>query len=141
MASTLNPSAPADEAPVYLAVNGTLMRGLELNPNLLNVGAYFVREDSTAPVYRIWSIGDRHPAMQRVTTGGTAVALEIWALPRAGFATVLLQEPPGLAIGLVLLANGEQVLGVLGEAYLCATGYEITQWGGWRAYMASKSSQ
>jgi hypothetical protein len=59
-------------------------------------------------------------------------------LPRAAFATILLQEPPGLAIGLVLLDSGEQVLGVLGEAYLCATGVEITQWGGWRAYMASK---
>ena len=29
-----------------LAVNGTLMRGLELNPNLLAVGATFVREDA-----------------------------------------------------------------------------------------------
>ena len=28
-----------------LAVNGTLMRGLELNPNLTKVGAIFVRED------------------------------------------------------------------------------------------------
>jgi hypothetical protein len=141
MASTSNPSASAVEAPIYLAVNGTLMRGLELNPNLLNVAARFVREDQTAPLYRIWSIGDRHPAMQRVTAGGTAVALEIWAVPPAGFAKVLLQEPPGLAIGMVMLASGEHVLGVLGEAYLCATGYEITQWGGWRAYMASKAGK
>lgn len=139
MASTLSPSTEQTSELVYLAVNGTLMRGLELNPNLLNVGAQFVREAHTAPVYRIWSIGDRHPAMQRVPQGGTAVALEIWALPRAAFATILLQEPPGLAIGLVLLDSGEQVLGVLGEAYLCATGTEITQWGGWRAYLASKS--
>jgi hypothetical protein len=32
---------------VLLAVNGTLMRGLELNANLLAVGASFVRQDET----------------------------------------------------------------------------------------------
>jgi hypothetical protein len=32
---------------IHLAVNGTLMRGLELNPNMLAVGAQFVREDAT----------------------------------------------------------------------------------------------
>ena len=47
--------------PVSLAVNGTLMRGLELNPNLLSVGAAFRREDTTVPLYRLFSIGDRHP--------------------------------------------------------------------------------
>ena len=34
---------------VLLAVNGTLMRGLELEPNLVNLGATFVREDRTEP--------------------------------------------------------------------------------------------
>ena len=48
-----------------LAVNGTLMRGLALNPNLLKVGATFVREDATDACYRLWSIDDRHPAMLR----------------------------------------------------------------------------
>lgn len=42
-----------------LAVNGTLMRGLELSQNLLNVGAKFVEEASTAPLYRLYSINDR----------------------------------------------------------------------------------
>lgn len=123
---------------VQLAVNGTLMRGLELNPNLLNVGAQFVREESTDPHYRLWSIGDRHPAMMRVAQGGTAIALEIWALPAQAIATILQQEPPGLCIGFVTLADGSNVLGVLGEAYLCAGGLEITHFGGWRAYIASK---
>lgn len=124
---------------IRLAVNGTLMRGLELNPNLLNVGATFVREDKTAPEYRIWSINDKHPAMQRVKTGGVSVALELWDVPASGIATVLMQEPAGLAIGKVVLASGEEVLGVLGEAFLCDGKVEITQYGGWRAYLASKS--
>jgi gamma-glutamylcyclotransferase (GGCT)/AIG2-like uncharacterized protein YtfP len=123
---------------VKLAVNGTLMRGLELNPNMINVGATFVREAATAPAYRLWSINDRHPAMIRVASGGVSVAVEVWAVPPDGLAQILVQEPPGLCIGKVKLADGEEVLGVLGEPLLCEGQREITQHGGWRAYIASK---
>ncbi|MGE0860716.1 MAG: gamma-glutamylcyclotransferase [Gammaproteobacteria bacterium] len=122
---------------IPLAVNGTLMRGLELNGNLLGVGASFLREDATVPHYRLWTINDRHPAMQRVATGGVAVAVEVWSVPPAGLASVLLAEPPGLCIGKVMLASGEEVLGVLGEAALCEGQREITAFGGWRAYRAA----
>jgi hypothetical protein len=124
---------------INLAVNGTLMRGLELNGNLLAIGATFQQEAKTAPIYRIWSINDRHPAMLRVETGGNAIALEIWNVPKASLATILLQEPPGLSIGKVYLSTGEIVLGVLGEPILCENQQEITQWGGWRAYQTHLS--
>ena len=126
--------------PVLLAVNGTLMRGLELNPNLIAVGATFVRETTTEPCYRIWSINDGHPGMVRVREGGVAVAVEVWAVPPAGLAEVLLREPPGLSIGKVKLSDGEVVLGVLAEPILCEGQREITQHGGWRAYMAAQAS-
>jgi hypothetical protein len=123
---------------VLLAVNGTLMRGLELNGNLLAAGARFVREDRTDACYRIWTIDDRHPAMMRTPGEGAAVDLEIWEVPRRGLAGILLSEPPGLAIGKVMLQDGSIVLGVLGEPFLCAGRREITQFGGWRGYLASK---
>ena len=75
---------------VLFSVNGTLMRGLELDGNLLAVGARFVREAWTAPTYRLWSINDRHPAMLRSAAGGAAIAVEVWAVPAAGLATGLL---------------------------------------------------
>jgi hypothetical protein len=121
---------------ILLAVNGTLMRGLELNPNLLAVGASFVEETRTAPVYRLWSIHDRHPAMMRFASGGSAVAVEIWAVPPEGLGRILQQEPAGLCIGKVKLADGREVLGVLGEPILCDGKKEITTFGGWRAYVA-----
>jgi len=119
---------------VHLAVNGTLMRGLALNHHLLDVGATFVRETVTAPVYRLWSIHDQHPAMQRVAVGGAAISVEIWAVPMAHLGTILLREPAGLCIGEVLLADGSVVLGILGEAWLCEGQREITASGGWREY-------
>ena len=124
---------------ILLAVNGTLMRGLELNPNLLAVGATFVREAFTEPNYRLWSIDDRHPAMIRVSSGGSAIALEVWAVPSIGITKILLQEPPGLCIGKVRLSDGQEVLGVLGEPVICEGQLEITDWGSWRTYIANIS--
>ena len=122
------------ESTVELAVNGTLMRGLELNGNLLAVGATFDREAKTETAYRIWSIGDRHPAMIKVTEGGISIPLEIWNVPVNGLVKIIRQEPPGLCIGKVKLADGYEVLGVLGEPFLCEDQLEITAWGGWRSY-------
>ena len=128
-----------DSEPVQLAVNGTLMRGLELNLNLLEVGGGFVRETTTASCYRLWSIRDRHPGMMRFGTGGAAIELEVWSVPRPGLAAILLREPPGLCIGKVMLADGVEVLGVLAESWLCDGCREITPYGGWRRYITSAS--
>ncbi len=123
---------------VLLAVNGTLMRGLKLNPNMAAAEATFLREAATEPAYRLWSIRDDHPAMVRVTDGkGVRVAVEIWSVPASGLASILLKEPPGLTIGKVRLDDGETVLGVIGEPALVEGQKEITTFGGWRAYVAA----
>ncbi|WP_425244422.1 allophanate hydrolase-related protein [Thermostichus vulcanus] len=122
---------------VQLAVNGTLMRGLALNRNLIQIGATFLREAQTAPCYRLWSIRDIYPGMVRVRQGGSTIALELWEIPALGLSQLLLQEPPGLSVGRILLSDGTEVLGILAEPYLCEGQVEITAWGGWRAYIGS----
>ncbi|MBY0248539.1 MAG: hypothetical protein K2Q17_12810 [Nitrospiraceae bacterium] len=125
------------QSDVLLAVNGTLMRGLKLNPNMVAAKATFVRETKTEAAYRLWTINDDHPAMLRVTDGtGVKVAVEVWSVPPAGLAGILLNEPPGLCIGKVRLEDGSIVLGVLGEPALVEGHREITKYGGWRAYLA-----
>lgn len=134
----LRPAPPAGTE-VELAVNGTLMRGLKLSPNMAAAGATFLRETDTEPAYRLWTINDDHPAMIRVTDGsGVAVAVEVWSVPRAGLAGILLNEPPGLTIGKVRLVDGSTVLGVIGEPALVEGQTEITRHGGWRAYTAAE---
>ena len=123
---------------VHLAVNGTLMRGLELNHNLTEIGSRFVRQTTTSPCYRLWSIKDRHPAMVRVRAGGARIQVEVWAVPAAGLAAILLKEPPGLCVGRIDLEDGAEVLGVLAEPILCEGMFEITRWGGWRQYLADR---
>jgi len=129
------PDATA-EGSVLVAVNGTLMRGLKLNPNLLGAGGVFVHETATTPTYRLWSINDDHPAMVRVNDGtGVAVRVEVWAVPLAGIASLLRNEPPGLTIGKVELSDGGEVLGVLAESALVEGQRDITEYRGWRAYL------
>ena len=48
-----------------------------------------------------------------------------------------MHEPAGLSIGKVKLADGEEVLGVLGAPLLCEGQEEITAHEDWRAYTAS----
>lgn len=123
---------------VNLAVNGTLMRGLELNKNLIAVGATFLRETHTKPVYRLFSIDDRYPAMIRVTEGGNEITLEIWSISSSSLYQIIQQEPSGLCMGKIELVDESEVLGVLGEAIICEKQLDITQYGGWRKYLASK---
>ena len=126
---------------IALAVNGTLMRGLELNKNLLEVGATFVKEATTEPAYRLFSIDDIYPAMIRVTEAGKEIAVEVWAVPLDGLAKILLQEPPGLCIGKIRLDDETEILGVIGESICFENGIEITQYGGWRNYIKTLKSK
>jgi gamma-glutamylcyclotransferase (GGCT)/AIG2-like uncharacterized protein YtfP len=123
---------------MLFAVNGTLMRGLELNRNMHRAGATFECEATTAPVYRLWSIGDHYPAMIRVNEHGAGIAVEVWQVDPGGLVQILEQEPPGLTIGRLSLDNGSEVFGVLAEPYLVEGQVEITQHGGWRAYLKNR---
>lgn len=124
---------------VLLAVNGTLMRGLELCKNMEDAGAKFVKEDSTAPCYRLWSVNDNNPAMLKVKEGGISVLLEVWSVPKAGLADILQKEPPGLSIGKVQLNDGSYVLGVIAEPWVVEGMKDISQYRGWRNYIASNA--
>jgi hypothetical protein len=76
--------------------------------------------------------------MVRVNNGGAKVAVEVWSVPADGLAFILMNEPPGLSIGKIRLEDGSEVLGVLAEPALCESQEEITEFGGWRAYTASR---
>ena len=126
------------EAPIELFVNGTLMRGLALHPNL--AGAEFVGACHTAPRYRLYSISDVHPGMFEVTEGGVAVEGELYRVPDDVLRRVEAREPPGLYRGPVMLSDGRQVDGILYPRELAEGLHtDISSFGGWRAYIARAS--
>jgi gamma-glutamylcyclotransferase (GGCT)/AIG2-like uncharacterized protein YtfP len=120
---------------VELFVNGTLMRGLALHHNL--AGAEFIGEFHTAPVYRLYSIGDVHPGMFE-DRHGVSVAGEIYRMSEDIWRRVEASEPPGLYRGPVRLADGRTVDGILYPRALAVGQHkDISQFGGWRSYIAT----
>jgi gamma-glutamylcyclotransferase (GGCT)/AIG2-like uncharacterized protein YtfP len=122
---------------VDLFVNGTLMRGLGLHPNLR--GAEFLGERRTAPVFRLHSIGDVHPGMFEVgEDGGVSIAGELYRVPDDVLRRVEAGEPPGLYRGPVRLEDGQVVQGILYPRALAEGVHpDISAYGGWRAYVAA----
>ncbi len=125
---------PLDDGLLY--VNGTLMRGLGLHDNLS--GAEFLEEVSTAPKYRVHSIGDVHPGMYKVESDGASVPGELYSVPMGVLLKVVEGEPPGLYRGPVELADGRVVPGILFDEQAAKKHPDITKHGGWRAYTDSK---
>jgi AGZA family xanthine/uracil permease-like MFS transporter len=120
---------------IDLFVNGTLMRGLKLHPNL--AGAEFLEACSTAPRYRIYSIGDVHPGMFEVEPheAGISVPGELYRVPDDVLRRVEAGEPPDLYRGPIHLSDGRIVAGILYPRQLAEQGHrDITVYGGWRAF-------
>lgn len=128
--------------PFELFVNGTLMRGLKLNPNMGD--SEFLGEFRTAPHYRVYTINDVHPGMYRLNDGelgGGKIWGELYMVPDEVWEKIEAGEPPNLYRGTIELEDGRKVYGILYPRELAEGRYpEITQYGGWRAYMASKST-
>ena len=77
---------------ITLAVNGTLMRGLSLNKNLLDQNEEFVPESKTSSEYRMWSIQDEYPAMHRDEKEGKKIDVELWKLSSDSLIPILLSD-------------------------------------------------
>jgi allophanate hydrolase len=129
-----------------VAAVGAHMRGLPLNHQLATRGARFVAEAMSAQAYRLYALPGTvppKPGMVRVgpsnTAPGTSIALELWDLPLERFGELAAEVPPPLAIGSVELADGSWVKGFVCEGHAVAGADDISSYGGWRAYLASRA--
>jgi gamma-glutamylcyclotransferase (GGCT)/AIG2-like uncharacterized protein YtfP len=124
----------------YIFLNGGGMRGGSLHHRLRD--APLVAETRTAPLYRFYSCGDRYPALEPVEDGqGAAIEGEVYDLPLDVLRDELLPaEPPELELGVITLADGSAVLGMVLRRPTPAMDdlMDITAFGGWRAYLASR---
>jgi allophanate hydrolase len=73
----------------------------------------------------------------RVAEGGSALDLEVWALPTESVGGFLSGIPAPLGLGKVELESGELVTGFVCEAYAARSAQDITHLGGWRAFIQS----
>ncbi|WP_295888772.1 allophanate hydrolase [uncultured Thiohalocapsa sp.] len=124
-----------------IAVCGAHMSGLPLNHELTERGGRFLRASQTAPEYRLYALPGgppTRPGLVRVNDGGSAIALEVWTLPRRAVGDFLTGIPAPLGLGQVRLADGDQVPGFLCEAAAATPDAEdISALGSWRRYAGS----
>jgi allophanate hydrolase len=143
----LRPEEPVEfpRAPgcIRLAVVGAHLTGQPLNEQLTSIGARLAVRGRTAPEYRLYALSGsippkpglvREPGFQ-----GLGIEVEIWNVPEDRFGGFVAAIPPPLGIGKVTLDSGELVTCFICEPCAVAGAREITQFGGWRAYVAQAS--
>jgi allophanate hydrolase len=135
---------PAHAPELTLAVVGAHLSGLPLNGQLIERGARLLEVTCTAPLYRFYALPGSvppKPGLVKVgdgaAAGGSAIALELWAVPQAAVGSFLALIPAPLGLGSIELADGRSVHGFLCEAHAVAGARDISALGGWRAYLAS----
>lgn len=144
-------AAPMPEAPpldmggsrsaVRIAVVGAHLAAMPLHWQLTSRSARLVRRCSTAPVYRLHAMaGTAPPKPALVHVGGETgarIEVEVYELETEAFGSFVAEVPPPLAIGTVTLEGGEEVKGFVAEPRALEGARDITNFGGWRAYMQS----
>jgi len=134
------PGAPGER--IEIAVLGAHLTGLPLNRELVDLGASFSREVETTPDYRLFVLPGAVPAkpglLRVAERAGSAIKAEIWTLDRSGFGDFIARIPPPLGIGTIRLSDGGSVKGFLVEAEAVKAAEDVSRFGGWRAYLASR---
>jgi allophanate hydrolase len=128
---------------IAIAVVGAHLSGMALNGELKALGGRLLEAATTAPDYKLYALDTTppKPGMLRVESGaGSAIELEVWALPAAAFGNFVAAVPPPLSIGTIRLADGRGVKGFIVEAAAVAGARDISRFSGWRAFMAEAAA-
>jgi allophanate hydrolase len=124
---------------IAIAVAGAHLSGMPLNGELKALGGRFLEKTRTAPNYRMYLLdgGTPKPGLLQVSPRkGVAVELELWALPAEAFGRFVASVPAPLCIGTLALEDGKSVKGFLVEAEAVTRARDISEFGGWREFVA-----
>lgn len=133
--------AAAEVPMIRVAVVGAHLSGMPLNGQLTERGATLDLTTQTAPDYQLYALPNTvppKPGLLRVALGqGTRIAVEVWRMPAAHYGSFVALIPHPLGIGTLSLADGSTVQGFICEPLALAGARDVSEFGGWRAYIAS----
>ncbi|MFT4125417.1 MAG: allophanate hydrolase [Gordonia sp. (in: high G+C Gram-positive bacteria)] len=127
---------------IDLLVVGAHLHGQPLNHQLVAAGGRFKESVRTAPGYRLYALptSPPKPGLRRVGEGGRSIDGEVWTLPASGLGRFLAALPRPMGLGRVQLDDGSQVTGFLAEEIAFAGAGDISDFGGWRAFLTAQSA-
>jgi allophanate hydrolase len=116
------------------------LSGLPLNGELRALGGRLLELAKSAPDYRLYALSGTKPpkpGLLRVESGkGASIEVEVWGLPMEAFGRLVAGVPMPLSIGTIKLSDGRGVKGFLVEAVATIDARDISNFGGWRAFLA-----
>ncbi|MFT4076748.1 MAG: allophanate hydrolase [Asticcacaulis sp.] len=123
---------------VTLAVVGAHLEGMPLHWQLTSRNARSLGPAQTAPTYRLYSIANSTPPKPALihANDGASIAVELYELNLSAFGSFVADVPAPLAIGSVVLTDGRTVKGFVAEPRAMEGARDITEFGGWRAFIA-----
>ena len=128
---------------VRVAVVGAHLAGLPLNYQLTERRGRLEKAARTSANYRLYALPGTtppKPGMVRDSGHGSAIEVEVWRLPLREYGSFVAGIPSPLGIGQVELESGEWVQGFVCEGWAVQGAEEISQLGGWRAFLAQKAA-
>jgi allophanate hydrolase len=128
---------------ILIAVAGAHLSGLPLNHELTALAGVFEKKTMTAACYRLIALAGARPPKPGLVRApgfeGPGIEVELWSLTPASFGRFVAGIPAPMGIGKVQLADGVIVPGFLCEVFALDGGEDITAYGGWRAYLATRT--
>lgn len=130
-----------DQNTIDVLVCGAHLDGLPLNWQLRERGAVFKTATQTAACYRMYALAGGppfRPGLIHDADNGAPIDVEIWSVPADQFGSFVAGIPAPLGIGKIKVSNGSMVTGFICEPYGLHGARDITEFGGWKAYMQSE---
>jgi allophanate hydrolase len=135
-------SSVASDDMIPLAVVGAHLQGQPLHKQLTERSAPLLWKGRTQPCYRLYALANTTPPKPGLVRdgsfAGTGIEVEVYGLSAANLGSFLTLVGPPLAIGNVELSDGRWVKGFVCEPSALSASTEITEHGGWLAWLASK---
>ncbi|MDB5543327.1 MAG: putative urea amidolyase [Hyphomicrobiales bacterium] len=131
-----------DDGLLEIAVVGAHLTGMPLNHQLTSRDGILLRKTRTAADYRLFALPNTTPPkpglMNEPGFAGPGLDIEIWGLTPKHFGDFVESIPAPMGIGKLKLADGGEVSGFICEPYAFHGAQDITEFGGWRAFVASR---
>lgn len=127
-----------DKDSMEIAVVGAHLKGMPLHSQLTERHARLIKVCKSAKSYRLFALPNTtppKPGLVKAKSNGAAIDLEVYAMPASEVGSFLGLIPAPLGLGNIELDDGSWVKGFICEPYAIEGAKDISDLGGWRAYI------
>lgn len=122
-----------------VGVAGAHLSGQPANRQLVELGGRLHARARTGGGYRMYTVPGPFPRPGLVQTGdgpAAGIEVEVWSLPASAVTELGATIAPPLVLGPLTLDDGHSILGFVADPSAAEATADITQHGGWRAFIA-----